>query len=214
MKNLAFRINALKKPGYFEASKQISFSSVPSTTGTSWMHWRLASYLFFTPGIYKRRQKSKYWCCLTIYGFLIIDLKVSNICYMSSFILMYLSYHTHHFMATTAHGIHKYHKTLLFANWCVPTTAQKIMKHFTYYWQSIWAVKYGTSQSYSQTPGKVQMNSKGLVKAHFLSLIPCLPRGISVVLVKYLYFGVWGGASFPSPSPNKKQPKKLNALPK
>lgn len=95
-------------------------------------------------------------------------LKISYICYVNSFILVYLSYHTPHIISCLQlhmESTNIINHCSLSANWCVPTTVYKIMKHFTYYCQSVWAVKYGTSQSHSQTPGKAEMNSTGLVKA-------------------------------------------------
>lgn len=137
----------------------------------------------FTPSIYKKKQKPKYLCYVAVYGFTYQRLE-------SFWYLIHECFHSYMFVLSYTHIISwlqhmESTKTIshysLSANWCVPTTVYKIMKHFTYYWQGIWAVKYGTSHSYSQTPGKVQMNSTGLVKAHFLSLIPCLPKAISVV---------------------------------
>lgn len=129
------------------------------------------------------------------YHFMVLvvrNLKVFYICYVNSFIFIYLSYHTPHIIS----GLQLHMESTniinhcsLSANWCVPTTAYKIMKHFTYYWQSIWAVKYGTSQSYSQTPGKVEMNSTGLVKAHvFVTYSVSTQRNFGCIKVKYLWF--------------------------
>lgn len=113
-KKLVFSLNTLKKL-LFCSFKKISLSSVLNATCTSWVCWRLASCLFFTPSIYKKKQKSKYLRYLTIYGFTYQIFE--SFWYLIPeyfFIYICLIIHPHHFMATTTHGIHKYHKPLLF----------------------------------------------------------------------------------------------------
>lgn len=148
------------------------------------------------------------------------DLKVSYICYVNSFILIHLSYHTPHIISCLQlhmESTNIINHCSLSANWCVPTTVYKIMKHFTYYWQSIRAVKYGTSQSYSQTPGKVEMHSTGLVNAQVFCHLFCV-YSQEFWLYKSQIFMVQclGRSIFPISLPKQKVVQKalLNILPK